>query len=60
MPQESDIFDQQYVGSNATEVKKPEITQLKQFLKEPLPISEAKIYGISKPIRTVIRGRIAK
>lgn len=60
MPQGSDIFDPQYAGSVTTEVGKPEKPQLKQFLKEPLPIAEAKIYGIAKPTRTIIRGKIAK
>lgn len=60
MPQGSDFFDPQYTVNKATEANKAETSQLKQFLTEPLPSSEVKKYGISKPTRIVIRGRIAK
>ncbi len=56
----SNIFDESYAGGEATEAAKPEKSQTKQFLKDPLPSSDAKKYGISKPRRIVIRGRIAK
>lgn len=60
MKPSSDFFDPLYVVSEATEATKPEKSQMKQFLSEPLAILETKKYGISKPTRIVIRGRIAK
>ena len=36
------------------------ISEIKKFLREPLPSAEIKQYGISKPTRILIRGRVAK
>lgn len=60
MSQASDIFDPHYAGSKTTEVNKPQMPQLKEFLIEPISDSEMKIYGISKPTRIVTRGKISK
>jgi len=60
MTQETNFFDQQYSGGKATEVTRPEKSQTKRFLVEPISDAEVKMYGISKPRRIVIRGRIAK
>lgn len=60
MKSNSDFFDPIYIGSKATEAAKQKESPIKQFLKEPLPSSATKEYGISKPTRIVLRGRIAK
>lgn len=49
-----------YVTNDATETVKSKKTPTKEFLRNSLPNSEIKKYGISKPTRIVIRGRIAK
>jgi hypothetical protein len=60
MTPSNNFFDQEYTKGDITEVEKVDVSQTKEFLKEPLPNSEIKQYGISKPTRILIRGRIAK
>jgi len=60
MTQEIDFFDQQYAGGERTETATQEKSKTKQFLAEALPTEEMKKYGISKPTRIVVRGRVAK
>lgn len=56
-----DIFDiKKYGGSEATKINQAKVSQTKEFLENPLINEEIKKYGTSKPVRTVIRGRIAK
>ena len=57
---DNNYFDKEYAGSDSTKVEKSEISEIKKFLREPLPSAEIKQYGISKPTRILIRGRVAK
>lgn len=56
---QSNMFDSEYVSGESTEIEKSEISQVKKFLSEPLSDTEIRQYGISKPTRVVIRGRVA-
>jgi hypothetical protein len=60
MNPDNNFFDQEYAGSDSTKVEKQDTSQIRKFLREPLPVAEIKQYGISKPTRVVIRGRVAK
>lgn len=60
MMQDNNFFDPAYMGGETTEVEKPEVSQVKKFLSDPLHSEEIKQYGISKPTRIVIRGRVAR
>lgn len=53
------IFDSEYISGDSTDVEKSEISQVKKFLSEPLSKTEMQQYGISKPTRVIIRGRVA-
>jgi len=60
MTQDIDFFDNQYAGGKRTETAAQEKSKTKQFLAEALPTKDVKKYGISKPTRIVVRGRVAK
>ena len=60
MASDTPIFDEKYVSGVTTQAEKSEKSKVKQFLSEQiLKSDDAIMYGTSKPIRIVIRGRTA-
>lgn len=54
----SDFMDSSYIDSSETQQKVDSRSSTKELLKKPIDDDSLKSYGLSKPIRVVIKARV--
>jgi len=54
----ADYIDSSYISSSGTQQKLASKSSTKELLKKPIDDDSLKSYGLSKPIRVIIKARV--